>query len=70
MQTDELLTAEQLAERLNLSPHTIKIWSREDRIPTIWLSATVRRFDLAIVLESLRQSSASRSPNRGAVANV
>lgn len=70
MQTAELLTAEQLAERLKLSASTIKLWSSEGLIPTIWLSATVRRFDLVDVMESLRESSDSRRPVRGAVANV
>ena len=51
----ELLTTEQLAEWLKLSPHTIRVWSRNGHIPTVWLSRTVRRFDLADVLRSLRE---------------
>jgi len=50
----ELLTTEQLAERLQLSPHTIRDWSRDGKIPTIWLSRTVRRFDFGEVVKVLR----------------
>ena len=54
MQKSELLTAEELGERLKLSPNTIRAWSRHRRIPTVWLSSTTRRFDYDEVLKSLR----------------
>lgn len=66
MYVAELLTAEQLAERLKISPHTVRAWSSEGRIPTIWLSRTVRRFDFADVLGTLRESSADREPRQEA----
>lgn len=53
MPTPELLTADQLAKRLKISPHTVRLWSRERKIPTVWLSRTVRRFDYAEVLKAL-----------------
>lgn len=54
----ELLTTEELARRLKISPHTVRIWSRDGKIPTVWLSSTVRRFDPEAVLSTLnaRQS--------------
>lgn len=52
--TLELLTAEELAERLRLSPHTVRLWSKEGRIPTVWLSHTVRRFDFQEVVRAIR----------------
>lgn len=62
MPISELLTAEQLAERLKISPHTVRLWSTDERIPTIWLSRTVRRFDLAEVVDALRAASFERRP--------
>jgi len=56
----ELLTAKQLAERLQISPHTVRLWSTEGRIPTIWLSRKVRRFDLVDVVNALRDASSER----------
>jgi excisionase family DNA binding protein len=50
----ELLTAEQLAHRLQVSPRTVKQWARTGRIPELRLSAKVRRFDLAEVVQALR----------------
>ncbi len=55
----ELLTAEELAERLKVSPHTIRLWNRAEKIPAVWLSATVRRFDFDEVLLALRQRDSS-----------
>jgi excisionase family DNA binding protein len=55
----ELLTAEELAERLKVSPHTIRLWNRAEKIPAVWLSATVRRFDFDEVLSALRQRDSS-----------
>jgi len=54
MHPAELLTAEELGNRLRLSPHTIRAWSKDGKLPTVWLSRTVRRFDLAEVIESLK----------------
>jgi excisionase family DNA binding protein len=51
----ELLTAEDLADRLGLSPRTIKEWARAKRIPQVVFSPKVRRFDYAEVVQSLRQ---------------
>ena len=57
----ELLTSEGLAEQLKVSPDTIRVWSRNGRIPTVWLSRTVRRFDLEEVLRFLRERQEARA---------
>jgi len=49
----ELLTAEELANALRVSPSTVKLWSRSGKIPTVWLSKNVRRFILADVIKEL-----------------
>lgn len=51
----ELLTAEELAERLKISPHTVRLWNRNGSIPAVWLSPTVRRFDFDEVLSAIRR---------------
>ncbi|HTU19230.1 MAG TPA: helix-turn-helix domain-containing protein [Gemmataceae bacterium] len=50
----ELLTAIQLAERLNLRPSTVRVWARRGRIPAVRLSPKVVRFDWLAVLTALR----------------
>jgi len=60
MQTD-LLTAEELAERLAVSTRTVIEWARSGRIPEIRPSARVRRFDYADVIAALK-----RLPAQGA----
>lgn len=51
----ELLTAEELAERLKVSKHTVRLWNRVGKIPAVWLSPTVRRFVFDEVVLELRQ---------------
>lgn len=53
----ELLTAEELAERLRVQPSTIRRWSRCGRIPQIGIGPKVIRYDYDAVLESLRTRS-------------
>ena len=50
----ELLTVDQLADRLHVRPRTVQAWSRQKRIPTFKLSAKVVRFDWLAVLAALR----------------
>ncbi len=55
-----LLTAEELAVPLKVSPLTVKRWSRDGKIPTVWLSRTTRRFDFDEVLASLKTAHGTR----------
>ena len=56
----ELLTVDQLADRLHVRPRTVQAWSRQKRIPTFRLSAKVVRFDWLAVLATLRNQAQQR----------
>jgi len=53
MNGSELLTAEELAGRLQVRPSTIRRWAREGRIPTKRLTSKVVRYDLAAVVQAM-----------------
>jgi excisionase family DNA binding protein len=50
----ELLTTNQLAERLHIRPRTVQAWARMGRIPTVKVSPKVIRFDWKAILTVLR----------------
>ena len=50
----ELLTADEIAERLRLRPRTIRQWARRGLIPAVRLSPKVVRFKLAAVVAAMR----------------
>lgn len=54
-----LLTTAEVAERLRVTPETVRSWVRRGLIPEIRISATVRRFDLDDVLVALRKREGS-----------
>jgi excisionase family DNA binding protein len=56
----ELLTADQLADRLRLRPRTVQAWARQGRIPSVKLSAKVVRFAWSAVLAALRDRAKPR----------
>lgn len=60
----ELITALQLAERLNLTPSTIRQWARLGFIPSIKISHKVTRFEWENVVEALK-TRAEVSDRRG-----
>jgi excisionase family DNA binding protein len=60
MRDTELLTVDQLAERLRLRPHTVRAWARRGRIPVIRLSHKVVRFSWSAVLAVLKDRSGRR----------
>lgn len=49
----ELETAEEIADRLHLTPGTIKDWSRHGIIPAVRLSPKVIRFEYQAVIKAL-----------------
>lgn len=54
----ELLTIEQLAERIRVRPRTVKAWVKRGRIPVVRVSAKVIRFSWSAVLEALQSTKA------------
>lgn len=54
MNDSELLTADQLAERLRIRPRTVQVWARQGRIPAVKFSLKVVRFDWNAILAMLR----------------
>jgi predicted site-specific integrase-resolvase len=48
-----LLSAAQVAERLELQPSTIKSWGREGRIPCIVLACNTIRYRMKDVIDAL-----------------
>ena len=53
--TNELLTSEELAERLRVQPSTILQWGREGLIPVIKIGGKILRYDLADVITALKE---------------
>lgn len=51
---DRLLTAEELADRLAVSPRTVIEWAKTGRIPEVRASERIRRFDYDAVVEALK----------------
>jgi len=64
-ESDEVLTAEEVARRLSLRPSTVRRWAREGRIPAVRPTARVIRFDIAAVLAALRRLSTTQEVRRG-----
>ena len=52
-QATELLTAQELAKHLRLSPETVHEWARSGAIPSLRLSPKVIRFDIKAVMSAL-----------------
>jgi excisionase family DNA binding protein len=55
---DELLTAEEVADRLRVNPDTVAVWARRRRIPALRLSRKVIRFRLPEVIAALEAATA------------
>jgi len=51
----ELVTAEEMANRIGLQPSTIRIWGRQGFIPVIRITGKVIRYDPDAVLLALRK---------------
>jgi excisionase family DNA binding protein len=64
MATDYLTTAE-LAQRLRLSPETIRQMAGTGKIPSLRISPKVIRFDLQAVTQAIQKRSTQRRVSRG-----
>jgi excisionase family DNA binding protein len=60
MSKTELLTVNQLAERLRIRPRTVQQWARQGRLPSVRLSPKVVRYDWVAVLAALRNQAMQR----------
>ena len=56
----ELLTAEQLADRLCVKPRTVRQWSLDGLIPAMRLTPKVIRYRLDDVVASLQERQAAQ----------
>ena len=56
---NDLLTAEQLADRLGVKPRTVKQWSQDGLIPAKRLTPKVIRYSLDDVIASLQERQAA-----------
>lgn len=54
----ELLTTQELAKRLRVSPETVRDWARRGRIPRLRLSPKAIRYSAEAVLAALSKTSA------------
>ena len=55
MAIEKLLTADEIAEALQVQPSTIRLWARRGWIPTIRLTPKVVRYELASVVDALKK---------------
>ena len=53
MSGSELLTPDELADRLHVRPSTVRRWAQEGRIPAVRLTPKVVRYDLAAVVAAM-----------------
>lgn len=54
MDNAQLLTADDVARRLQVKPETVKGWARDGAIPAVRLSPKVVRFDFGAVVDALK----------------
>ncbi len=55
MAIEKLLTAEEIADALQVRPSTVRLWARRGWIPRIRLSPKVVRYDLDAVVDALKK---------------
>ena len=56
MSETDLLTAEELAERLHVRPSTVREWARRGKIPTMRLSPKVVLYSVAAVIQAVNDA--------------
>ncbi len=60
MNLTELITADEVAERLQVRPATVRQWARCGWIPTVRLSPKVVRYDLKAVVKAMTKRQAAK----------
>jgi len=55
MNSDELLTCEEVAARLHIRPSTVRRWAQDGRIPTVRLTPKVVRYNLSEVVRAMQE---------------
>ncbi len=60
MNTTELVTATELAKWLQVTPETVRLWSRRGRIPRVALSRKVIRYNVDAVMRALAPNAADK----------
>ncbi len=53
--TQKLLTVDELADRFQVRPGTIRLWAREGLIPVLRVGGQIVRFDFDDVLGTLKR---------------
>lgn len=51
--SEELLTTNELAEKLKVHPHTVRLWAKEKKIPYVKLSERDFRYYYSKVIAAL-----------------
>lgn len=64
--TDELLTVEQLAKRLQVAPVTVRLWTRQGDIPVTRCNRLLR-FRYADVIAAFEREQGNHCGSRGSV---
>ena len=60
----DLMTADQLAQRLGVKPSTVKSWLRAGLIPASRLTSKVIRYDMKEVVTALEERELARKEGR------
>ena len=62
---DKMMTSAQIARQLNVSAYTVRVWTRQGRIPCLSISRKTKRYDLAAVCAALAQPAAKDAEIKG-----
>ncbi len=66
----ELLTAEELGNRLKLKPETIRTWARKGLIPSLHPTTKTLRFDFQSVLSTIDKLPIKKSTSDRKIENA
>lgn len=69
METNELLTADELAQKLKVTAATVANWRHRGVIPSIQINASTIRYSFPDVLAAIRSKAASKTAAGAPVAS-